>query len=139
MKVKRSAKSSSAFTVALEDGLAEYVGEGMFLVRQREDGDTVTASFAEVFLTMPDIQAMMASSALTLELAQGVAENAGDDLWVIYQTEGDSPKQQGVVLSLTDLAGMCRVGGEPQALQDAVRHLDAATKRYTEAAQARYL
>ena len=135
MKVRRAAKSPSALTVVLEDGFAEYMGEGMFLVRQRED--TETLSFAEVFLTIADIQALMASSALTLEIAQGVAEYAGDDLWVIYQNEALSPKQQGVVLSLSDLAGMCRVGGQPDALQDAARHLEAAMCRYAATMEAR--
>ncbi|MCW2349801.1 hypothetical protein [Sphingobium sp. B12D2B] len=131
----RQAAKFSSLTVILEDGFAEHMGGGIFVVRQRDDDSR--KAFRKVVLETHDIEALMGSTALTVPLVDGRAEYAGDDLWVVYRTDELSGKPASVVLSRSDLVVMWKTSGQPQAVRDAAVSLHAVLERYAATVETR--
>lgn len=88
-------------TVSLEAGAANYMGDGLFVVCQRDED---TSEMQDVVLSVQDLKVIGASQDRTVPLEDGVAEHVGDDLWVVYQTDGGL--QQSVVITGQDCTAL---------------------------------
>lgn len=95
------AGSISDLTVSLEDGAANYMGDGLFLIAQRDED---TSEMHDVVLSVQDLKVIVALQDRTVPLEDGVAEHIGDDLWVVGQTDGG--RQQSVVITGQDCTAL---------------------------------
>ncbi len=102
---KFQAIDTDCLTIALEDGEAHNMGEGSFVVLQK---DETTGRTNNVVLCEQDLEALKAPPAcLTLALCNGVAEYVGEGLWGVYQRDHDmKPQGQLVILSDVDAGAM---------------------------------
>jgi len=91
-----------SLALTLEDGEAERVGDGMFVIfqtnseRRRQTDNVVISS--------EDLGVLRLVPSLTVELGDGIAEYVGDGYWSIFQTDGRNGKPQNVILSGADIS-----------------------------------
>jgi len=97
--------NGSSLTIKLEDGAGEYMGDGIFVVLQR-DATIPKAPMQNTVLSRRDMEAMQGSDGLTLALESGIADYAGDGLWRVTQRDDTTGTMQSVVLSERDMRAM---------------------------------
>lgn len=101
-----NAANISPLSIELEDGSAEYMGGGMYVVHQRDETAQEGQEAQSIALSTQDLEAIGAVQDLTVPLEDGVAERTDADLWCILQRDHEAQAAQSVVLSRQDLGVM---------------------------------
>ena len=94
-------------SVKLEDGKAEYMGEGIFVVLQK-DATVRRHKRQNVVVSISDLQTLKASTRLTETMEDGAADYAGDGMWRLLQMDHEAARIQNVVLTGQDVEALLR-------------------------------
>jgi hypothetical protein len=96
------ADNFSALTIALEDGTAEIMGDGMLALLQRDERRKLN----NVVLSRRDLEVLETSDRLILGLEDGEAHYMGDDVWTVLQQDVVAQAPQSLVVSREDLQAL---------------------------------
>ena len=88
--------------VKLDDGKAEYMGDGLFVVLQKDE-TVKRRKWQSVVVSVSDLQALKALPALTVPIEDGKAEYVGDGYWGLLQMDHVAQRMHNVVLSGQDV------------------------------------
>lgn len=91
--------------VKLEDGKAEYMGDGLFVVLQKDE-TVKRRKWQSVVVSMSDLQVLKALPALTVAIDGGKAEYVGDGYWGLLQMDHVAQRMHNVVLSGQDVEAL---------------------------------
>ncbi|APL95973.1 hypothetical protein AI27_14620 [Sphingomonas sp. BHC-A] len=94
---------AASFLMDLEEGYAERMGGGMFVVFQKGAGRSAEDS---VVVCSEDLSTLETVPSLSVELEDGRAEYAGAGYWCLFQTNSLNGKPQSVVLGANDVTAM---------------------------------
>ena len=96
--------SDNALSIRLPEGRAELMGDGIFVMMQR-DPDAGGETMQSVVLSVQDLRVMEnAAGALTLALDDGEAHYMGDGIHIVLQRDCTRPghSMQNVVITAND-------------------------------------
>lgn len=95
----------SPAAVVLEDGMAQHMGDGYFMVMQK-DATVRRNRFQRVLVGQEDLSHLQDSTALTESLEDGSADHVGDGMWLIVQRDETANVPQNVVLTAQDIGAL---------------------------------
>jgi hypothetical protein len=98
MKIDTAAAVAS-LTIKLEDGTAESMGCGIYVIRQF---DETTGTPQHVALSTKALEGLKTFMPAQVPVELGFADYVGDGLWSIAQRQESSDNWQDVIISLRD-------------------------------------
>ncbi|UXC90512.1 hypothetical protein EGM87_15985 [Sphingobium sp. RSMS] len=93
--------------VKLEDGRAEYMGGGLFVVLQK-DQTVRRHKWQNVVVSRSDLATLKAIPAHTVPFDDGTAEYVGDGYWRLLQMDHLAQRMHNVVLSGQDVEALLK-------------------------------
>lgn len=87
-------------SIKLEDGSAEHMGSGMYVLRQF---DEASGAIQQVAISEDDLGTLRTHEAHNVPVEMGLAQYAGDGLWRVAQCHEGNDNWQDVVISLGDI------------------------------------
>lgn len=91
--------------VALQDGIAHNMGDGLFVVLQR-DQTVRRHKVQNVVVAQEELERLRSSQGLTETLEDGQADYAGDGVWRLLQMDHEAQRMQNVVLTGQDVEAL---------------------------------
>ena len=93
--------------VKLEEGKAEYMGDGLFIVLQKDE-TVKRRKWQNVVVSLSELTNLKASTALTETIEDGTADHVGDGMWRLLQMDQEAARMQNVVLTGQDVEALLR-------------------------------
>ena len=93
--------------VKLEDGKAEYMGDGLFVVLQKDE-TVKRRKWQNVVVSISELANLKASTALTETIEDGTADHVGDGMWRLLQMNHEAARMQNVVLTGQDVEALLK-------------------------------
>jgi hypothetical protein len=94
-----TAPAMASLTIELEDGTAQSMGCGIYVIRQF---DETTGTHQDVAVSTKALEGLKTFKPAKVPVELGFADYVGDGLWRIAQSQGGGNNWQDVIISLRD-------------------------------------